>query len=326
MTWTEGILWASLAVVLLGAALLMRPLTTPPELRSKPRPAKSYEHAVALVRELSNADTSAISTECRTLFMNHGGRTPRVVVMLHGLTNCPAQFEVLGRLCFERGDNVLIPRLPRHGLADRMTDELARTDAEELREFTDRALDPALGLGDHVTVVGLSIGGTLAAWAGQNRSDVDRAVLIAPVLDIARVPDPLDRLVIRLFRVLPNFHVWWDWRRGEKLLGPKHVYPRFATRAVAATLVIGAAVLEQARRLAPACRSAAIVTVGGDRAVGRHAPAVLARVWRARACEVTEYEFPSSLHLNHDVVDPEQVGANPSVTYPVLLRLIDPDR
>lgn len=275
--------------------------------------------------ELCDADTPAISSVCRTELLTHGQAVSRVVVMLHGLTNCPAQFEPLGRICFERGANVLIPRLPRHGLADRMTDELARTDELELRQFTHRVLDAASGLGGQVTIAGLSLGGTLAAWAAQNRSGLERAVLIAPMLALGGIWDVLARLVTPWLRVFPNLHFWWDPRRREKLPGPQHVYPRYAVRAVVATLKIGAEVLEQARRQAPACRSAAIVTVGGDKAVGNHAAAALARSWRRHDLrDLTEYEFPRSLHLNHDVVDPEQVHGNPAVTHPVLLRLILP--
>ena len=91
---------------------------------------------------------------------------------------------------------------------------------------------------------------------------------------------------------------------------------------MAAALVLGAAVLEDARQRTPGCESAAIVTVGGDRAVGRASTSELARLWRGHGIEVTEYEFPRSLGLNHDVVDPEQVGARTDVTYPVLMRLI----
>jgi hypothetical protein len=37
------------------------------------------------------------------------------------------------------------------------------------------------------------------------------------------------------------------------------------------------------------------------------------------------YEFPESLRLSHDVVDPRQVGGNPAVTYPVLEGFILPE-
>ena len=47
-----------------------------------------------------------------------------------------------------------------------------------------RAVDIAAGLGDQVTIAGLSAGGVVAAWAAQHRRDVHRAVLIAPSLGV----------------------------------------------------------------------------------------------------------------------------------------------
>jgi hypothetical protein len=82
-------------------------------------------------------------------------------------------------------------------------------------------------------------------------------------------------------------------------------------------------VLERARRVAPAARSIVMVTVGGDDAADNTAAAALVSRWREHGTrELMSYEFPSSLRLSHDVVDPEQVGGNPALTYPVLLRYI----
>src|SRR5437868_14139511 len=162
----------ALVLVALSVALLVRPLV-PRGLESHPRPAADYAEALRLVDSLRAADSPAIAPECATLLLSHGARTTRVVVLLHGLTNCPAQFDSLARIAYARGANVLVPRLPPHGFADHMTDELARVDADELCRFTDRVLDAAAGLGDSTTVSGLSIGGVMAAWAAQERSDVD---------------------------------------------------------------------------------------------------------------------------------------------------------
>jgi carboxylesterase len=314
-----------LLLVVLSAALLMRPLA-PRGFESHPKPARSFDDALSLVDALRATDSPAIAPECGTQFLSHGMRTARVVVLLHGLTNCPAQWDSLARLAFAHGANVLIPRLPHHGFADRMTDELARSEAHELCEFTDRVLDAASALGDSVTVAGLSIGGVMAAWAGQQRADVDRAVAIAPMIGWARAPGPrLSAALIRAANALPNKFVWWDDARKQDLPGPKHVYPRFATRSVAASMLLGAAVMADAGRALPACRHLVMITVGGDIAADNGSARDLVRAWRARgAPEVLDYEFPVTLHLNHDVVDPRQIGGNPAITYPVLMEFIAP--
>jgi carboxylesterase len=317
-----------LAILILPALLiagLFLPLS-PRNLGSHANPATGYDDAAARVNALEAEDDARISPECRSTLYTHGWKMPHVVVMFHGLTNCPAQFDSLAQLVYAKGANVWVPRLPRHGFADRMTDELARSDAREWCAFTDSVLDAAQGLGDTVTVVGLSTGGTLAAWAAQERPDVDRVVLIAPMIGVARAPGAWTPVVARLTALLPNLFVWWDDKKKTELAGPKHVYPRFASRAVAATLLVGGETMQDARRSPPGARRAAFVTVGGDPAVDNAAIATLADLWsRSRPGSVTErYEFPVALKLSHDVVDPEQAGGNPPVTYPVLLRAIGP--
>lgn len=306
-----------------AAAWLVLPLA-PRDLQSRAQPAQTYGEAVRLVQSLYADDSESIAPECRTELLTHGRRTAHVIVLLHGLTNCPAQFDSLARLAFAGGANVLVPRLPHHGFVNRMTDELARAQAGELRAFTDRVLDAAHGLGDTVTVAGLSIGGVMAAWAGQERADVDRAVVIAPMLGWAGAPGPWRTAIItRLGLLLPNQFVWWDDVRKQALAGPKHVYPRFASRSVAACMWLGGAVRARAAHRAPAARSLVLVTVGGDKAADNGSAAALVGAWRAHgARDLATYEFPASLHLSHDVVDPEQVNGNPALTYPVLLRYI----
>jgi carboxylesterase len=318
------LLLALLALLIGLIAWLARPLPVQ-GLGSRPHPSQDYAEAVARVAELTGEDSPAVAGACRTQLLTHGRATARVIVLFHGLTNCPAQFDSIARLSFARGANVLVPRLPRHGLSDRMTDELAHLSADELRDFADRTLDAAHGLGDSMTVAGLSVGGTLAAWAAVERRDVDRAVLIAPLFGIATAPGRWTPLIARLAGVLPNFFMWWDPRVRERLGGPSVVYPRFSTRSIAATMQLGAVTLERARERGLSCRSLALVTVGSDLAVDNGQSAELVRACRARGNTTIEaYEFPRALGLNHDIVDPRQLGADPSVTYPVLLRYIGP--
>src|SRR5690348_11177084 len=142
--------------------VLFLPLT-PRGLGSHPHPARNYAAALDSVAALGRADGPDIAKECRSALYEHGRRVGNVVLVFHGLTNCPAQFDSLARIAYARGANVYVPRLPRHGFANRMTDELGKSDARELVQFADRACDAASGLGDTLTVVGLSVGGTLAA-------------------------------------------------------------------------------------------------------------------------------------------------------------------
>ncbi len=305
------------------AIALFRPLEVP-EFDSWPRPAASYAEAVARVAALRAEDGSDVAADCGTRLMTHGKRVSRVFVLMHGLTNCPAQFRVLGESLFVRGANVLIPRLPHHGLADRMTQDLDRLDAGELCRWGDRTLDAASGLGDSVTVVGLSLSAVIAAWAAEERPDVAHAVIIAPMLGPRMAPGALTAGATRVLLAQHGKFVWWDDKLRERLRGPRHVYPRFSMHAAGEVMRLGASVLDVARRRPLRASSAVVVTVGGDGAIDNGAAAALARAWAShRPGAAPVYEFPARLRLNHDIIDPDQVGGNPALVYPVLLRLMN---
>ena len=285
-----------------------------------PRPAKSFEEAVARIRKDSERDGADVSPACRGILMEHGHRTGRVVLFFHGITNCPAQFMALGTELYKRGITVYIPRLPHHGMQNRMTEDLARLEAQEMATFAEEQLDIAHGLGDTVIVSGLSLGGVMAAWLGQERPDVDRAAPIAPLLGPSMAPASLAHPITRVGLVWPNRFLWWDEERKESLEGPSRVYPRFSTRAMAEIMRLGAAVEDRARRRAPAARELMLVTVGADPAVSNPEIARLAEMWRSHAPDRVEtYEFPESLKLGHDLIDPEQPYQRVGVVYPVLI-------
>lgn len=318
----KRILAVLLALLAVAAVLLLRPAAW--RFPAHPHPATDYADALRRVAAVEARDGTEISPECRTLLLTHGVRTARAVVLLHGLTNCPEQFRALGERLYRRGANVYIPRLPEHGLANRLTTALARLDARAMCLATDQAVDIGRGLGDSVIVVGLCIGGTMAAWAAQERADVVRAVPIAPLQGLARARGSLTLPAMNLMLVLPNQFIWWDGELKTNLLGPKHVYPRFSTRSVAQTLLLATAVEADARRAPPAAGSIVVITVGSNVAVDNGAVARLVSLWHAHGARVTAYEFPARLHLNHDIIDPEQVGGDPARIYPVLEALIAP--
>jgi esterase/lipase len=285
-------------------------------------PGASYEAALAAIRG-DDASAAGVSTECRSILLEHGHRTGRVILFFHGITNCPMQFAALGQRLYERGVNVYIPRLPHHGLADRMTTDLANLDATELARFAGRELELAGGLGDTVVVCGLSLGAVLTAYLAQHRPEVSLAVPIAPLLGPAMAPAWAARPLTRAALVLPNRFVWWDAKKREDLPGPKRVYPRFATRAMAETMRLGALVVDDAAQSAPVGRQIVMVTVGGDPAVNNQANAALVRAWQARGGDrISAYEFPRSLHLGHDVIDPDQPYQRIGVVYPILEKIL----
>src|SRR5262245_1222067 len=122
------------------------------DLRSRAHPAASCAEVLRRIDSLATTDDASVDPRCRLRVFHHGRPTGRVVVLFHGLTNCPQQFDEFARRVHERGANVLVVRLPRHGLADRMTTELGRLRAADLAAVADQAVDMARGLGESVSV------------------------------------------------------------------------------------------------------------------------------------------------------------------------------
>jgi carboxylesterase len=253
--------------------------------------------------------------------MTHGQKVEKAIVMVHGYTSCPEQFRALGEQFYGLGYNVLIAPLPHHGLADRLTDEQSQLTAEELTAYADEVVDIARGLGDHVTMVGLSGGGVTTAWAAQKRSDLDLAVIISPAFGYYTVPTPMTAPAMNYYLVVPNSYTWWDDQLKEKV-GPDYGYPRYATRAVAQLLRVGFAVQANARQTAPAARSILVITNANDTTVNNTLTDTVTGYWRDHGANLQTYEFEAGLQLPHDLIDPTQPDQKIDIVYPKLVQLV----
>lgn len=287
-----------------------------------PTPARDYAEAVERYERVRAAEDATINGECLPRLLTHGGKTGRAVVLLHGFTNCPKQFDSLAILLHARGYNVYLPRIPRHGLADRMTTALAGLTAEDLARSAESALDLAHGLGERVTVVGLSSTAVAVAWLAAHRSDLDEAVVIAPALSPRGVSLLWTKRLTSALLVAPNFFAWWNSDLKEGVPGPRQCYPRFPSRGLAQVYRLGISVLDGATRARPAARRVAFLTTASDEGVGNEAAWELARRWRARGGDVRTVEFPESLGVHHDMIDPAQPYQRIGIAYPEIGRLI----
>jgi len=301
-------------------------------LERPPRPAASYQEAIERVRTLQRQDAAKdLNPRGHTWLLGPGGaldpgggqRTGRAYVCLHGLTNSPQQYVALAKRLLARGDaTVLIPRIPGHGFADRLTTVLAKLREAELVDATAEVVDLAAGLGHEVIVTGISLGGVLATWAAQFRP-VARVVIVAPSFGLPFLPTftiaPLAALALRV----GNRYLWWDPRKKEDLPGPDYAYPRFPSHALARIQRLGLRLDEVARVAPPAASAVWVVTNAADLAVNNGQISRLAERWqRAGATNVRRYQFPRRLHLFHDIVDPEQPYQKVAITHPVLERII----
>ncbi len=281
-------------------------------------PFASALTAIEAVIAAENADPS-VDPRCASFVLHHGRPADRAIVLLHGFTNCPRQFAALAQLFFERGFSVYVPRLPRHGLLDKLTSAMAGLTADELTACAADAADLAAPLGAKLSVLGLSLGALLAAWLGQTRS-IERAAAIAPFFSVAHVPAPAEPVLAATLARAPNFELWWD-PRVKAGVGPPHAYPRFDTRALAACLKLGERIRGIACEAPALAANSLLVLNAKDPAIDNGAARAAWKLLRRRGSSTSEYTF-EDLDVRHDIIEPTTYADAATLVYPVLLDLL----
>jgi esterase/lipase len=116
------------------------------------------------------------------------GKARGTVVLYHGYTAGPWQYQEMADKFFKAGYNVYAPRIVGHGLmtpdGETSTRELPKaSERDAYYRFVDDRLEEAKGLGAPVYTIGLSGGGALAlATAERHPSDVKGVVAMAPYM------------------------------------------------------------------------------------------------------------------------------------------------
>lgn len=284
----------------------------------------TYDDAIARIEAVARAEEDpALNPVCRGFALTDGRRAARCVVLIHGYTNCPQQFRAFAGLLHERGHSVYVPRMPRHGLADRLTTALAGLTRAELIAWLDQALAIAHGLGERVDIMGISAGANLALYAAQHRPDVHQAAAVSPVLGAPAVAGWAVPALARIAAVAPNRFIWWDAQlRDDPRGGLPHAYPRWSTRSLGQIVALGLEVSRAAARRAPAARDILVVTNAADDSVASAPVERLVDRWRARGAPVRTHRFPAELGLIHDLIDPGQPRQRVELVYPALLELL----
>ncbi|HEY6867143.1 MAG TPA: alpha/beta fold hydrolase [Candidatus Eisenbacteria bacterium] len=290
---------------------------------SQPHPGASHAEAVERVQSTIAAEIN-FNPASHTFLLTHGARTAKAIALVHGYASSPAPFKEIAARFFDRGYNVLAMTLPYHGLADRMNTEHAKLRAEDLVRYADAVVDIARGLGERVTMAGISLGGLITGWAAQQRQDLDLAVPISPGFGFKAVPRAWTPLMGWAWRVFPNMYVWDD--PEKKADSPRtNNYLRLSTHVLGQILRLSGSIQASARGKAPAAGSMLVITNGNDPAVDNTVTGQVVDLWRARrAQDVRTYQFPADLGLGHDIISVDDPNMNVPMVYPKLLELIDP--
>jgi esterase/lipase len=312
-------------LLILGIVLAIVFIILPPwnisNLSSHPRPVQSYAEAVQRVEILRVQEPPDMNPVCRLQLMTHEKKVDRAIILVHGYTNCPQQFRELGQRFYDLGYNVLIAPLPHHGLADRMTEAHAQLKAEELAAYADETVDIAQGLGEQVIMLGISAGGVTTAWAAQNRSDIDLAVIISPAFGFKQIPTPLTAAVMNIYIFLPDSFAWWDPVLQAET-PPAYAYPRYSKHALVQALRLGFAAQVDAQRMQSAAKKMVVVFNANDNSVNNARTMDIVKIWQAHNANLITYEFEANLKLGHDLIDPSQPDQQIDIVYPRLIDLV----
>ena len=320
MIW--GIL--ALAIAILSIWIIFRPITIG-ELESHSHPVSSFADAIDCIQQMQEKDHLDLARDvCITKLYHHSRQTEHAIVLLHGFTTCPEQFNELGKEFFQNGHNVLIPRMPHHGLSDRLTDSLRHLTAEELAAFGDDILNIARGLGKKISVMGLSGSGTLVAWLAQNRADLDFAFAIAPLFGLAFIPSAFTRLFERIALRLPDFYLWWDPRtRAANPYSIYYAYPGYPVRALAEIIRLAMITRGQAAKSPPKAGHITMILNDAEPAVSNPEILKLLKLWRRYGQEtLSEVHFEQDMNLPHDILTPGTPGLPIRDIYPRLISAV----
>ena len=116
-------------------------------------------------------------------FSREGG--PLGALVLHGFTSCPGSVRTLAERFASSGYAVELPRLPGHGTT---IDDLIASTWADWAATAEESYDRLVARCERVGVVGLSLGGGLAAHVAEVRAGVGACVLINPIVK----PPPAD--------------------------------------------------------------------------------------------------------------------------------------
>jgi esterase/lipase len=279
--------------------------------------APSYADALARIADRQRLDDSVAVANWRSILMTHGATAPRVYVLLHGWTDAPPQFAVVGTHLFADGANVYIPRLPHHAERVSPLRAIAKIRSDELARFADSTAEIARGLGDTIVVVGLSAGGVLAGWIAEFHPEVQRTVLIAPAIAPGRMSDDEGNGLVTLASKLPDIErmtAKMDTARPENI-------PGITTRGLAQLLTLGRRVHANAEASPPGVRDIVFLLNETDRTVSEDASLDLAQRWMDRGAGVWAYRFTAAAKLPHNVMELTSYGGNTELVYPIVEAL-----
>jgi len=305
-------------VALATAAGLARPHSAAANVPDVPAP--SFAEAVAAIDAAiarDRADPRVAETALPRLY-HHGRPTDQSVVLFHGFTNCPQQFDELARGFHARGCNVYVPRIPFHGYVDRLTRALDGLDGTILAQTATGAYRLARGLGAKVSALGLSLGGSMALYLALTQP-IHHAIPIAPFLMPIGIPEWAGMPLMTAVSRCPDIYLWWDPRAGKDAL-PLYAYPGFPTHALAQCIFFAEPIVHS--HAPPLARHCTLVSNAHETAVNNTLAAGVIDRWNAAGATYGRVLLADLGEPRHDIIDPTTFPDAPTLVYPRLEAIV----
>jgi len=282
----------------------------------------NYDQAIQKFAILQAKDGTDIISDCRSAVLSHGKKTSKAIVLFHGFTSCPKQFDQFSQLLFEQGYNVLMPRLPFHGLNDLNTRDQNKLEASQILNLTQESVMIASGLGENVETFGLSGGGVMSLWAGLNLSQVSKSVVVSPIIRPYLTKDYPLNPVIKILDTAPDQYVYWDDQLKDKAEFAPYAYKGFSTKALAQFLKIGSTVVKQISTNPNSRAKFILITSEIDQAVDNSLAVAVFDSLKAQAKITQTHFFTKTDNIPHDSIDPRNTAGNTAFVYPKVLEWI----
>jgi alpha-beta hydrolase superfamily lysophospholipase len=193
---------------------------------------------------------------CEPFYKLAKGKSKGSVMLFHGYSACPQQYEELSSLLSTKGFNVFVPLIPGHGREPKVVDGKFVDQSQNLPDVKNTVIyeNFSKNMGSLLKdeqgtkiVGGLSVGGAIAAKAMITNPEIySRGFLMAPFFNAA---GPISVLLPALGAIIPNkAHSWGSDCEVERKFG-RAGYCNFKLTNIAAVRKFGLDTLKDVSKI-----------------------------------------------------------------------------
>ncbi|MFN8672176.1 MAG: alpha/beta hydrolase [Candidatus Sericytochromatia bacterium] len=255
-------------------------------------------------------DGGQLQEGCKPYYKLAKGSVKGSVILFHGYSSCPQQYDDISQLLVNKGYNVFVPLLPGHGQKPNINENKVKDNSLRLPDLNSIGIydEFAKSMGSMLKnekgtkiVAGLSVGGAIAAKSMITNQDVfDRGLLMAPFFNAASLSGSI---FLPLFgNFIPEKEISWGNGCENQRKAGRAGYCDFKLGNVAAARKFGLSTLKDVDKINKPIQ---IIGVEKDPAASNKDIAVaVEKIKNSKACF-----FPKG--TNHSMFSPQDnLGVN----------------